>query len=49
MPALASTALFEARSGTLGLNDRNRHTGGDIGCPLCKYIMNMKALNTSSL
>ena len=31
----ASTTLFEARSGTLRLNDRNRHTRGDTRCPLC--------------
>ena len=30
----ASTTLFEARSGTLRLNDRNRHTRGDTRCPL---------------
>ena len=44
----ASTTLFEARSGTLRLNDRNRHTRGDIRCPLY-VIMNMKTLNTSYL
>ena len=33
----ASTTLFEARSGTLRLNDRNRHTRGDTRCPLCNH------------
>ena len=33
----ASTTLFEARSGTPRLNDRNRHTRGDTRCPLCNH------------
>ena len=33
----ASTTLFEARSGTLRLNDRHRHTRGDTRCPLCNH------------
>ena len=35
--AAFTTVLFEARSGTLRLNDRNKHTGGDTGCPLCNH------------
>ena len=34
---LLATTLFEARSGTLRLNDRNRHTRGDTRCPLCNH------------
>ena len=33
----ASTTLFEARSGTLRLNDRNRHTRSDTRCQLCNH------------
>ena len=33
----ASTTLFEARSGTLRLNDRNRHTGGGTRCRLSNH------------
>ena len=32
----SSRYLFEARSNTLPLNIRNRHTGGNIKCDLCK-------------
>ena len=32
-----TTTLFEARTGTLQLNDTKRHTNGETSCELCGY------------
>ena len=32
-----TTTLFEARTGTLQLNDNKRHTNGETSCELCGY------------